>query len=222
MDSTLFIAWTMVAAASLTLAVVHALVWLLDRRRVDNLAFCVLAVSVAAIARIEYGMMRAATPQEYAEWLRWIHVALFFVALGLVLFVRLHFGSARMWLGWTVIALRGVVTLSNVLGPAGASWAVLRVDQMPLFGEYAASGVGAVRPVQWLATMTSILLFIYVLDAFVPLWRNPDREVRRRATVVGGGIVAFVLIATISHNSSSGLCCTCRSWSVRRFCSCSA
>ena len=197
MDSTLFIAWTMVAAASLTLAVVHALVWLLDRRRVDNVAFCVLAVSVAAIARIEYGMMRAATPQEYAEWLRWIHVALFFVALGLVLFVRLHFGSARMWLGWTVIALRGVVTLSNLLGPAGASWAVLRVDQMPLFGEYAASGVGAVRPVQWLATMTSILLFIYVLDAFVPLWRNPDRELRRRAIVVGGGIVAFVLIATI-------------------------
>ena len=197
-DSTLFIVWTMVAAASLTLALVHVLVWLLDRRRLDNLAFCVLAVSVAAIARGEYGLMRAATPQEFGEWLRWVHGALFFLTLGLVLFVRLHFGTARNWLGWTVITLRGIVTLSNLLGPAGASWAVLRLDQMPLLGEQvSASAVGAVRPLQWLATATAALLFIYVLDAFIALWRTPEREGRPRVALVAGGILAFVLLATI-------------------------
>src|SRR4051812_1390721 len=175
MDSTLFIAWTMVAAASLTLAVVHALVWLLDRRRVDNLAFCVLAVSVAAIARIEYGMMRAASPQDYAEWLRWIHGAMFFTTASLVLFIRLHFATGRNSLGWTVIALRAIVTLGNVVWPASS----------------------AVRPLQWLATTAALLLIVYVLDAALALWRKPLPEARRKAALVGGGIVGFVLIATV-------------------------
>ena len=97
LDSTLFVVWTMVGTASLTLALVHGVVWLLDRRSRAHLAFCILALSVAAIARIEYAMMRAATPQEYAEWLRWIHVALFFTTLGLVMFVRVYFGTGRAW-----------------------------------------------------------------------------------------------------------------------------
>ena len=48
--------------------------------------------------------------------------------------------------------------------------------------------------------MTSILLFIYVLDAFVPLWRNPDRELRRRAIVVGyalSGLVRAMFTVTL-------------------------
>ena len=139
MNSTPFVVWTMVGTASLTLALVHGIVWLLDRRRLANLAFCVLAVSVAAIARIEYGMMRAVSPQEYGEWLRWIHGTMFFTTAGLVLFVHVHFGTARRWLGWTVLALRGVVTLGNLAGPAGASWLVIQLEPAPLLGEHAAA-----------------------------------------------------------------------------------
>ncbi|HET7362778.1 MAG TPA: ATP-binding protein [Burkholderiales bacterium] len=198
MDSTLFILWTMVGTASLTLALVHGAVWLLDRRSLAHLAFCILAFSVAAIARIEYAMMRAATPEEYAQWLRWIHVALFFATLGLVMFVRVYFGTGRAWLGSSVIGLRAVVTVSNVLGPAGASWLVTGLEQLHLLGEpVSASGLGSARPLQWLATTTAILLAVYVLDASIALWRESEREARRKAVLVGGGIVGFVLAATI-------------------------
>jgi signal transduction histidine kinase len=197
-NSTPFVVWTMVGTASLTLALVHGVVWLLDRRRLANLAFCVLAVSVAAIARIEYGMMRAASPQEYAEWLRWIHGAMFFTTVGLVLFVHVYFGTARRWLGLTVVAMRGVVTAGNLMGSAGASWLVGQLERAPLLGEQvAASGAGAVRPLQWLATTAAILLAVYVLDAAIALWRKPQADARRTAVVVGGGIVGFVLVATI-------------------------
>ena len=188
----------MVGTASLTLALVHGVVWLLDRRSRAHLAFCILALSVAAIARIEYAMMRAATPQEYAEWLRWIHVALFFTTLGLVMFVRVYFGTGRAWLGSTVIGLRAVVTVSNVLGPAGASWLVTGLEQLPLLGEQvSANRLGAVRPLQWLATSTALLLVVYVLDASIALWRRAEREARRKAALVGGAIAVFVLAATI-------------------------
>jgi hypothetical protein len=99
---TLFVVWTGVAAASLTLAAVHVIVWALDRRRVANLAFCVVAVSAAAMAGIEFAMASAGTAEEYAQWLRWFHLAGLFSFAGLVLFVRLYFRAGRLWLGWTV------------------------------------------------------------------------------------------------------------------------
>ena len=198
MGSTLFILWTMVAAASLTLAAVHGLLWLLDRRNLANLCFCVVAISVAALARIEFGMARAAGLAEFAELVRWYHPPLFFFTAGLVLFVRLQFGTGRDWLAWSVIALRGAVTAANFFFPSLASWQVLRVEQLPFLGELAAaSGGAAIRPLQWLATTAAILLTVYVLDAALSLWRRPDREARRKAAVLGGAIVAFLVIGTL-------------------------
>lgn len=198
MNSTLFVVWTMVASASLTLAAVHGILWLLDRQRLANLAFFVVALSVAAVARIEYGMMSTTTPDDYAGWLRWIHGANFLLVAGLVAFVHLQLGTARAWLGWTVIGLRAVVTAANMVSAGAATWQVLRLDQVPLLGEHAAaSGLGTVRPLQFLATTTSILLAVYVLDAALTLWRKGQPQARRRAAVVGGGIAGFVLLATL-------------------------
>ena len=197
-DSTLFVAWTMVGSASLTLAAVHGGLWSLDPRRTANLAFCALAVSVAAIARIEYGMMRAATAADYAQWLRWLHAALFMMTASLVAFVYLHLGTARAWLGWTIVALRGVVAAANVLGSGTASWHVMRLDNVPLLGDQAAtSGLSTVRPLQWLATTTTVLVLVFVVDASIRLWREPGPEVRRKALVVGGSITAFALVALL-------------------------
>ena len=188
----------MVAAASLTLAAVHGLLWVLERRNVANLWFCLVAVSVAAIARIEFGLAGATSAQEFAQLVRWLHLPLFFFTAGLVFFVRLYFGTARASLGWTVIGLRGLVTAANLLGPSTATWQVLHVEQLPLLGELAsASGGATIRPLQWLASATAVLLAVYVLDAALRLRRQPEREARRKAAVLGTAIVAFLLIATL-------------------------
>jgi len=198
MHGTLFVVWTMVGATSLTLAAVHGIVWLLDRRRSPNLAFCLLAVAVAGIARTEFGLARAATVEEYAQWLRWFYVASFGATAGVVLFVRLYFGTGRVWLGWVVVLLRGLVVAGNVLAPAGSSWQVVRLDRIPVFGELAAVSADAVvRPLQWVATSASFVFLAYVFDATVALWRRPERDARRKAALVGGAIIGTRLAATL-------------------------
>jgi len=198
MGGTLFIVWTVVGAAALTLAAVHGLLWLLDRHRLANLAFCVVAVSVAALARIEFGMTQAGTAVEYAAWGRWVHLPLFFLTAGLVLFIRLHLGTGRAWLGWTVITMRAIVSVANLTSGPGATWQVIHVDQVPWLGGLASASIEAtVRPLQWLATTTTLLFIAYGVDAALALWRKGDRDSRRTAMVVGGGIVGFLVVATV-------------------------
>src|SRR3954468_1992912 len=198
MHGMLFIVWTMVGTASLSLAAVHGIVWLLDRSRVANLAFFVVAVAVAGMAATEFGMLQAASAAQYNEWLRAFHVALFFVTAGLVAFVRLHFRTGRAWLGWTVIVTRGVVAAGNLFGGAGASWQVLRLERMPLLGDAAAvSGEATIRPLQWVATLSATLFLVFAVDATVALWRTRDREARRKALVVGGAIIGSRMAAMV-------------------------
>jgi len=198
MEGALFILWTTVGAASLTLGAVHGIVWLLDRQRLANLAFCLVALSVVCMARTEFGMARATTVEEYGDWLRWFYVASFGPTLGLVLFVRLYFGTGRTWLGALVVILRALVAAGNFFAPAGSSWRVVRLDHTPMLGDIAAmSGEAVVRPLQWLATAASLLFLAYVVDATVALWRRPGRDGRRKAAVVGGAIIGTRLVATL-------------------------
>ena len=59
--------WSMQAAAALTLAVLYAVVWSVDRRNLASLTVCIVAVAMAVTARAEVGMMHAATVTEYGE-----------------------------------------------------------------------------------------------------------------------------------------------------------
>ena len=197
MYGTLFVVWTMVGSACLTLSAVHLVIWLLDRSRLASLAFCVLALATAATAACEFGLMRAASAEDYREWLRIVHVPIFFYTVSLVAFVHLHLGSARAWLGWTVIVMRAIV-LFGALVPQTAGWYVTAVAHLPAFGDPAATSVGAtLRPLQWFATGSSLLLSVYVVDATLSLWRHPSREARRKARVVGGAMSVFVVASML-------------------------
>src|SRR5215467_2958349 len=92
------ILWAVTAGAALTLAGVQGFLWLLDRRRLANLAFGIAAISAAGFSVTELGMMYAGSPAEYGEWIRWFHLNNFFAIVGLVLFVQLEFGTGRAWL----------------------------------------------------------------------------------------------------------------------------
>ena len=54
-------------------------------------------------------MMSAQSVAEMARWLRFAHLPVFFVLLGLVAFVQLFFGTGRLWLAGTVVVLRVAV-----------------------------------------------------------------------------------------------------------------
>ena len=79
--------WTMVASACLTLAVIYFVVWCRNRNAWAHLLFSMTAASTAAFTFCELWLMRAQTPAELLEAMRWGHVAVLFWLVSIVWFV---------------------------------------------------------------------------------------------------------------------------------------
>src|SRR3954466_10042065 len=105
--------WLMAASACTTLALIHLVVWLLHRRNRVHLLFAVAAAAVAGVAVCEVVLMRAVTPEQFGARLRWTHVPFFFAMVSIVWFVRTSFGAGRLWLLWTICALRFLCLVLN-------------------------------------------------------------------------------------------------------------
>src|SRR6185295_7587943 len=116
------ILWSGVAGASLTMGGAHGALWLLERRRLANLALCIVAIAVAGLALTELGMMQSASPAEYAAWVRWFHLPNSLAVIGLVLFVHLEFGGGLAWLAALVVALRALILAINFLVQPNVTW----------------------------------------------------------------------------------------------------
>jgi PAS domain S-box-containing protein len=181
----------MVAAACLTLAAVHLLIWCGRRSQWACLLFFLAAAGTAAMAGGELLMMRVGTPGQFAAVLRWYHVPAWIVMLSLVGFVRIYLRAGRPWLAWAVC---GVRTLSLLLGFATGQnlnfREVVDVRQVLFLGESVSVGVGVVNP--WVLTeqLSQLLLAVFAADAAVAVWRRGDRW---RALTVGGSIAVFPL-----------------------------
>ena len=104
-----------VAAACLTLAGVHLLIWSKDRAARANLAFSGLAVGVALFTWCCLLMMRAPTPDAFAWALWWCNVTVFLMVAGVVAFVNAYFRTARAWLGHAAWLLRLMTLAAHVV-----------------------------------------------------------------------------------------------------------
>jgi PAS domain S-box-containing protein len=188
------VAWSGCAAACLTLAAVYVYIGL-SRRSAADLAFALSAASVAVLAAFELALQRSADPAEYGRILQGTHVALFFLIGSLVLFIRTYFRAGRVWLAWTVVGLRAVALAINFLRPPNFNF--VRIDALhfvSLMGDRAAVPVGVVSQWTRLGQLVALLLFVFVADAALTVWRRGER---RRAALIGGTTLAFVAIATL-------------------------
>src|SRR4029077_2015026 len=96
------VAWSMNAAACLTVAGFYCAVWCKQRENRVHLVFLYSAVAAAAISAFELYMLNAATVARHEPLVRWIHVPTVVLALSLSLaaFVRLYLHAERAWLAW--------------------------------------------------------------------------------------------------------------------------
>jgi len=125
----------MEGAAALTLAAVHGLAWLLDRRNLPSLALCVVAISLACYPIFDLGLMNAQSATDYGQWLRWYYVPNFVFYLGCVLFVRSYLGTGRPWLAWTSVGGRFLVVVANLLISPNVTWrSISSLRQVPFLG----------------------------------------------------------------------------------------
>ena len=191
--------WSMGAAAALTLAAVHGLVWLMDRKSMANLLFSVVALAVAGLVPLELGVMHSATPAECIPLARWVHVPLLIAMIGLVLFVKVHLGTGKAWLAWSFISIRVVLLVVNFLVYPNINWSsITSMKEAMFFGEkvYVFDRV-VVRSWQWLGSMSLMMLAVYVFDASITLWRKGGADARRKAAVIGGGMMGFVIVSSM-------------------------
>ncbi|HEX5673770.1 MAG TPA: ATP-binding protein [Azonexus sp.] len=183
------------AAACLTLGIIHLVVWFKQRSHNANLTFFALASSVAVFAGFELAMVGAQTPAEFALWLRWAHVPIAAIVVLIVVFVRLYFGVGRLWLAWAAVWFRLLTVLLNFTTGVNINFQEITGLQHSRFlGEVVSSPIGTLNPWQIVTQIANLLLVAFIVDASVKLWRLGDPVSRRRATVVGGGILACVVL----------------------------
>ncbi len=188
------ILWSMISAACLTLAGVHGLIWWNDRTKRDRLAFAVLSLAGGAMSLLELAMMKSGTPDSFARALRWQHVTILGLFIGILSLVRLRLGAGRLWLGGLAVALRAVSLVLNFT--VGVSMNYLSVSGMreTRFLGDVVWVPEAVPNFSMLVGQAALLLLVwFVADASVTAWRRGERQ---RTLVTGGSVLAFVFLGS--------------------------
>lgn len=193
------IAWPMLGATSLTLGLVHLLVWIRRPAQHAYLLFFVTAVLVAVFTVFELRMMRAASPDVYADTLRWAHIPVLLLFTSFVGFVLLYLPAGRWWLGAAAVAVRAASLAFNFSTGVNLNW--LEVSAMmpvQLWGdETIYVPVGIPNPAMILGQLSNLLLVGFVVDASIGAWRRGDPALRRRTLLVGGSLTLLPLLGTV-------------------------
>src|SRR5260370_34590349 len=185
------IIWAMIAAACLTLAPVHVLVWWQRREARANLLFAVTAVATAVFAGFELWMMRAETSVAFGTAVRWGHAPIWVVFVSLAGFVRLYLRAGRLWLACTACGLRTLSLILNFVFTPNLNYReITALRHVSFLGETVVVADGIPNPWMLIGQLSLLLLVIFVADAAVTVWQRGDR---RQAVVLGGSIVFFVV-----------------------------
>jgi two-component system sensor kinase FixL len=191
--------WSVVASCALLLALIYGMVWIMDRQARASLAFACMALAIIGSVVVEIGMMHATTPEAWGEWVRWSQVPIFVRVAATVTFIRLYFGVGRIWLLGLIIALRLTILLVGfAVDPNFIFERIDSIEQIVFLGE-TVTVLGDAVPAdwQWVATFTSLLFLVFVIDASVQLWRTGSSDARRKALVIGGATFISAAIGTV-------------------------
>ncbi len=123
--SALTIAWSMCAAACFVVTGLHLTLWLKDRQRWVYLLSALMALAAGATALTDLGLRYADSPETYRTLLKLQGLTIFLLLVPMVWFVYGHFGTARLWLAWTITSLWGVSLVINFLSPHSLVFAEL-------------------------------------------------------------------------------------------------
>ncbi len=191
------IVYSMASATCLTLAAQQFLIWLYSREARASLLFALAAAAAAGMAFLEVKLMRAASPAEYSDVLRWMHFVVATMVISIVWFVAIFLRAGRRWLAWSVTGLRLLILFPNVFFYSNATFANIdSLNYVDFWGEVFAVPSGEENPWRWMIHLSMLLFLAYVLDASVMAWKQGQR---RRALMFGGAISsALVISATFS------------------------
>jgi two-component system, LuxR family, sensor kinase FixL len=188
--------WSMIASASLTLSAIYLLVWYSNRAAWAHLMFSVTSAATGVLAFCELLVMRAATPAELLAVTTWTHVPLFLWLVSISWFVWFYLGAGRLWLLWTICALRGFSLVANLLlGQDPSFRPITSLQHIQFLGESVTIIGGVPNRLTLITQVGTLLILVFIADAGVTAWRRGDH---RKALLVGGGAEFFVLAGLLS------------------------
>ena len=107
------IIWSTLIGACGAIAVPYLIVGIWQRR-LDELFFVGVAVGTIGLAAGELVVLHATSAEQYGVSQRWVGLPIFLV-ISTVGFVRLYFGTGRLWLGITIIVVRLLCLVMNLV-----------------------------------------------------------------------------------------------------------
>src|SRR5271165_4211288 len=111
------IAWSTVASACLTLALIHFFIWVRDRRRYAYLLFSVCALGAALTGLFELLTLHARSVAQYDWAMYWGQIPQALLAVSMVWFIRVYFQAGRRWILIAITALWTLLLLLNYSSP---------------------------------------------------------------------------------------------------------
>jgi len=193
--NTVQVLWQTVIGACLMLA---AMQWL--ARRSDRAApwVTLLALSIAGIAAGELATMHAPDPEAFGRAVRWMHVPIYAAFVAIIGYVNWSFGTGRRWLGTLALSTRVVCLALNFLFEPNLNHVrITGLREIRFLGEPIKVAEAVFSQRTRLAELSTILLLTFTIDASWRLWRKQDADSRRRAVLMGGGVVLFIATALL-------------------------
>ena len=140
--------WSMIAAACLTLAGMHLIIWLKQPKALGSLLFSVSALGTASMAACELWVMVSQTTEQITTAMRWMHVPIAVTVVALVGFVRVYLRAGRPWLAWTAAGMRLLVLAINfIVFPNVIYREIKPIQKFPFLGELVAIPAWCARSV---------------------------------------------------------------------------
>ena len=194
--SILNVAWSMCAAASMMLGLMHLFFWYSNRQVSAYLLSAMMGFSAAISAMLELALMTTESPAVYSELVRWENLAIFMILVPMVWFVYHYFRTGRRWLAIIITALWGIGIVINFLSPGSLTFHhIVELKRETMFwGELITLPVGEINPWKLLADIASLLMLLYIVDATYKLWQRRGIE---KTWIVGGAIIFFILAAGV-------------------------
>jgi PAS domain S-box-containing protein len=194
--SVLTIAWSMAAAASITLGLLHLVIFLRKRNAVANLLFSIIAMGGAGLTFTELLLLNERDIQQYVSIVKISHLFVSVLLIPLVWLVYVYFKTARRWLALTITGIWAITLVISHFSPYGINFSdITELKQISLpWGQSYTKAICTENPWCYLCHIAVVMILYYVSEASVRLWRRGDR---RHAWVIGGSIVVFFAIAGI-------------------------
>lgn len=184
----------MASAVSLSLGVIHGMVWLSQRKIRAELWFAVAAGCMSTYPFFDMAMMRAGTGEAYGEAARWALLPIALMTAAILMLVHAHMGTGRRWLLILALLSRLVAIVVNMVCPYGLFFdSIEGVKTVMLFGEAVSLPVGVPGRWMWVEHLGAVIWMGYVADASWRLWQKGDPEGRRRVVMIGGGILLILI-----------------------------